>query len=172
MSTSLWQTPQACTLMRTCPAPGLGISRSTISKSCSRFRNLRDLHLRRCHWYDSSRCHKSSYEVSAIVEKHLRLPPRRANIACGDLTPPPRKSLPARPGCRAEGLRRHTPGGKDSCLFRRRLAATPKRRQRLSADRGHLPKWPPTRRAERSRVTLSSDPKCCRATARTLSAAR
>src|ERR1700686_2092712 len=30
---SLWQTPQACTLMRTCPAPGLGISRSTISKS-------------------------------------------------------------------------------------------------------------------------------------------
>ena len=33
MSTSLWQTPQACTLMRTCPAPGLGISRSTISKS-------------------------------------------------------------------------------------------------------------------------------------------
>src|SRR6185437_13691371 len=30
---SLWQTPQACTLMRTCPASGLGISRSTISKS-------------------------------------------------------------------------------------------------------------------------------------------
>src|SRR6185437_12852526 len=25
--------PQACTLMRTCPAPGVGISRSTISKS-------------------------------------------------------------------------------------------------------------------------------------------
>src|SRR5580658_6269176 len=33
VSTSLWQTPQACTLMRTCPTPGLGISRSTISKS-------------------------------------------------------------------------------------------------------------------------------------------
>src|ERR1700745_3140217 len=32
VSTSLWQTPQACTLMRTCPAPGSGISRSTISK--------------------------------------------------------------------------------------------------------------------------------------------
>jgi len=63
---------------------------------------------------------------------------------------PPQKSLPARPGCRAEGLRRHTPGGKGSCLFRRRLAATPKRRQRLSADRGHLPKWRPTRRAGRS----------------------
>src|SRR5579862_2866726 len=31
--TSLWQTPQACTLIRTCPASGLGISRSTISKS-------------------------------------------------------------------------------------------------------------------------------------------
>src|SRR5260370_30450359 len=30
---SLWQTPQACTRMRTCPALGLGISRSTISKS-------------------------------------------------------------------------------------------------------------------------------------------
>src|SRR5260370_23509242 len=29
---SLWQIPQACTRMRTCPAPGLGISRSTISK--------------------------------------------------------------------------------------------------------------------------------------------
>src|SRR6478736_3821741 len=33
VSTSLWQIPQACTLMSTCPAPGLGISRSTISKS-------------------------------------------------------------------------------------------------------------------------------------------
>src|SRR5580693_2076891 len=32
VSTSLWQTPQACTLMRTCLASGLGISRSTISK--------------------------------------------------------------------------------------------------------------------------------------------
>jgi hypothetical protein len=28
---SLWQTPQASTLMRTNPAPGSGISRSTIS---------------------------------------------------------------------------------------------------------------------------------------------
>src|SRR6202020_868250 len=26
---SLWQTPQACTLIRTCPASGVGISRST-----------------------------------------------------------------------------------------------------------------------------------------------
>src|SRR5580704_18045514 len=33
VSASLWQTPQACTLIRTCPAPGLGISRSTIWKS-------------------------------------------------------------------------------------------------------------------------------------------
>jgi hypothetical protein len=30
---SLWQTPQAWTLMRTCPAPGFGTSRSTIWKS-------------------------------------------------------------------------------------------------------------------------------------------
>src|SRR5262249_45266708 len=30
---SLWQTPQACTLIRTSRAPGSGISRSTISKS-------------------------------------------------------------------------------------------------------------------------------------------
>src|SRR5437899_10454139 len=30
---SLWQMPQACTRMRTCPADGGGISRSTISKS-------------------------------------------------------------------------------------------------------------------------------------------
>src|SRR5579872_6104296 len=33
VNSSLWQTPQACTLMRTSPALGLGISRSTISKS-------------------------------------------------------------------------------------------------------------------------------------------
>src|SRR4030095_4303651 len=33
VSASLWQIPQACTLMRTSPALGLGISRSTISKS-------------------------------------------------------------------------------------------------------------------------------------------
>src|SRR6266567_1581695 len=33
VSTSLWQIPQARTLMRTCPTPGLGISRSTIWKS-------------------------------------------------------------------------------------------------------------------------------------------
>src|SRR5437868_2881298 len=33
VSTSLWQIPQACTLMRTCPTPGLGISRSTSWKS-------------------------------------------------------------------------------------------------------------------------------------------
>src|SRR5271170_5364803 len=37
VSTSLWQTPQACTLMRTCPASGSGISRSTISKSAPGF---------------------------------------------------------------------------------------------------------------------------------------
>src|SRR6267142_4299326 len=35
--TSLWQMPQACTRIRTCPAPGLGISRSTISKSAPGF---------------------------------------------------------------------------------------------------------------------------------------
>src|SRR6267142_5812828 len=34
---SLWQMPQACTRMRTCPATGLGISRSTISKSAPGF---------------------------------------------------------------------------------------------------------------------------------------
>src|SRR5271165_3805064 len=33
VSTSLWQTPHANTLIRTCPAPGVGISRSTIWKS-------------------------------------------------------------------------------------------------------------------------------------------
>src|SRR6516225_8961164 len=30
---SLWQTPQACTFMRTCPRVGFGMTRSTISKS-------------------------------------------------------------------------------------------------------------------------------------------
>jgi hypothetical protein len=29
---SLWHTPHACTLIRTCLAPGSGISRSTISR--------------------------------------------------------------------------------------------------------------------------------------------
>src|SRR5215217_6495096 len=33
VNTSLWQTPQACTLIRTCPGLGWGISRSTIWKS-------------------------------------------------------------------------------------------------------------------------------------------
>src|SRR5438067_13565350 len=33
VNTSLWHTPQACTLIRTCPAPGSGVSRSTILKS-------------------------------------------------------------------------------------------------------------------------------------------
>src|SRR5580698_4995367 len=33
VSASLWQTPQACTLISTSPTPGLGISRSTNSKS-------------------------------------------------------------------------------------------------------------------------------------------
>src|SRR5262245_52287498 len=37
VSTSLWQTPQACTLMRTCPTPGLGTSRSTTWKSAPPF---------------------------------------------------------------------------------------------------------------------------------------
>src|ERR1035441_3116219 len=33
VSESLWQIPQACTLIRTDPAPGFGISRSTLSKA-------------------------------------------------------------------------------------------------------------------------------------------
>src|SRR6266581_8861175 len=37
VSASLWHTPQACTLIRTCPASGFGISRSTISKSAPGF---------------------------------------------------------------------------------------------------------------------------------------
>jgi hypothetical protein len=32
VNASLWQTPQACTLMRTCPLRGSGIVRSTIWK--------------------------------------------------------------------------------------------------------------------------------------------
>src|SRR5258708_26893520 len=56
----------------------------------------------------------------------------------------PRRSIPAQLGCRAEGLRPHTLGGLGSCLFRRRPAATPKRRRQLSVARGHLPPWPPT----------------------------
>jgi len=89
-----------------------------------------------------------------------------------NISPTPLRSIPALPGCRAEGLRPHTLGGLGSCLFRRRPAATPNRRRQLSDARGHLPPWPPTRRSRTIRVTLSSDPKCCRATASAFSAAR
>src|SRR6267143_5688773 len=68
----------------------------------------------------------------------LRSRPRGEIDRGASLTPPPQRSLPARPGCRAGGLQLRTPSGKGSCLFRRRPAATPKRRQRLSAARGHL----------------------------------
>jgi hypothetical protein len=37
VNTSLWQTPQACILMRTSPIVGVGISRLTISKSAPGF---------------------------------------------------------------------------------------------------------------------------------------
>src|SRR5260370_5037899 len=67
-----------------------------------------------------------------------------------NISPTPRRSLLALPGFRAEGLRPHTLGGLGSCLFRRRPAVTPKRRRQLSDARGHLPPWPPTRRAARS----------------------
>jgi hypothetical protein len=33
--------------------------------------HLRRLHLRHLHWYNSARRHKSSYEVSLVVERHL-----------------------------------------------------------------------------------------------------
>src|SRR5262249_15129788 len=61
-----------------------------------------------------------------------------------------RRSIPAQPVRRAEGLRRRTPVGLGSCLFRTRPAATPKRRRQLSDARGRLPPWPPTRRVARS----------------------
>jgi hypothetical protein len=61
-------------------------------------------------------------------------------------------------------LRRHTPSGKGSCLFRRRLAATRKRRRQLSADRdisrsGHRHAEPddPRHFVERSQM-LRHDP--------------
>src|SRR6267154_5051065 len=70
VSTSLWHTPQACTLMSTCPAPGLGISRSTISKSppaleiCATFIGaIATLVV----------AINASYEFSSFVEKHLLL---------------------------------------------------------------------------------------------------
>src|SRR6516162_8343359 len=55
-----------------------------------------------------------------------------------------------RQGPQAEGWRPHTPSERGSCLFRIRLAATPKRRQQLLADRGRPPKSPLTRPAGRS----------------------
>src|SRR5260370_41279087 len=79
----------------------------------SRLGNLRHFHCR---------CHKSSYEFSAIVNPALR------------------KLLLARPGFRVEGWQRRTLTGTGSSLFQRRLATTPKRRQRSSADREHRPK--------------------------------
>jgi hypothetical protein len=49
-----------------------------------------------------------------------------------------------------EGLRRHALAGEGSYLCRRRLAEALQRRQQLSADRGHRPKWPLPLRAGRS----------------------
>ena len=43
---SLWQTPQACTLIRTWPGPGSGMSRSTSSKRPVRLGDLDDPHAR------------------------------------------------------------------------------------------------------------------------------
>jgi hypothetical protein len=42
--------------------------------------DLRHLHLRHLHWYDSAGCHKSSYEV-AVVERYLLPLARRPKIA-------------------------------------------------------------------------------------------
>src|SRR5580692_9913188 len=81
VSTSLWQTPQACTLMRTCPASGVGISRSTISKSapgldtCAAFI---------CVIFIGTTllvAINPPMEISVVVESHLLLSARRPNIA-------------------------------------------------------------------------------------------
>jgi hypothetical protein len=50
------------------------------------------------------------------------------------------KQFLARLEFQAEDLRRHKPSGTGSSLCRKRLAATPTQRRRLSADRGHLQK--------------------------------
>jgi len=71
----------------------------------------------------------------------------------------PKIALQLDRGAPAEGLRRHTPGGKDSCLFAKTsMQQLRSGVRRLSADRGHLPKWHRTHRAGTIRVTLSSDP--------------
>src|SRR6266850_5007643 len=146
---SLWQTPQACTLTRTSPAAGSGISRSTISKSAPG--------LEICAAFIGATSGSGVTLIVAIsppiklqlwFEECLLLLPKRPAFATG-LKPPPRKLLPIRPECRAEGLQRRTPTGKDSCLFRRRLAATPKLRRQFSAVREHLLRWQSTRRAGR-----------------------
>src|SRR5260370_28706123 len=78
----------------------------------------------------------------------------------GNISSTPRRSIPALPECQAEGLRPHTLGGLGSCLFRRRPAATPKRRRQLSDALGHLPPWPSTRPADRSAALLLEIPNC------------
>src|SRR6266566_3031977 len=104
VSTSLWQIPQACTLMRTCPTPGLGISRSTIWKSapglgiCATF-------------------------ISAVASFVAGIMPPKNSVA--SLTPLNSNMTSSSTGRRAEGLRLHTPSGKGSWLCQRRLAAVP-----------------------------------------------
>src|SRR5207249_2719852 len=137
VSTSLWQTPQACTLMRTCPKSGSGISRLTISKSppgleiCATFIGA-----------TSGFAATLSVAINppdnfvTVVEKQWLSPARQVDTHTS--YPATSRSLRVRPAYRAEGLRRRTPIGKDSFPFRKRFAAIRTRRQRLSADRGHL----------------------------------
>jgi len=83
------------------------------------------------------------------------------------LTPDsPQRSIPARLEYRAEGLRLHTQGGWDFCLYRRRFGTAPKRRQPLPAARGHLPKWPPIRQAEQFAPSAAAMPLSLRLLAR------
>src|SRR4029077_7585652 len=102
VSMSLWQTPQACTLMRTCPAAGSGISRSTISKSppgleiCATFIGA-----------TSGLTATLSVAINPPVNFQLLLKGTYYYSLCDRplplaFTPPPRKRLPARPECRAE----------------------------------------------------------------------
>ena len=61
-------------------------------------------------------------------------------------------------GVPSGGLRLHTQGGWDFCLYRRRFGTAPKRRQPLPAARGHLPKWPPIRQAEQFAPSAAAMP--------------
>src|SRR5216684_7914029 len=169
VSTSLWQSPQACTLIRTCPTPGSGISRSTIWKSapgletCANFIVVIAIAVVAIN---------PPMTFAAVVEQHFtatgeatehgspRLYPSTSKMTSNSTAVPSGRL--ATPYTRRQGFLSFP---KTSCNNSEAASAT----FGCSRTSPEVATETPSRTI---RATLSSDPKCCRATVRTLSAAR